>query len=558
MFMVEIAGVRVLYTGDFSRQEDRHLMGAELPSLKPDILIVESTYGVNNHEPRRTREERFTETVSEIVKRGGRCLIPVFAMGRTQELLLILEEYWAANPDIQHVKVYYSSNMAKACTVVFQTFKMMMNERIRENVNLFDFKFIQTIRNVDEVEETGPCVVMASPGMLQSGPSRILFDRWCQDSRNGVLIPGYSVEGTLAHTILTDPDTVTLLTGERVPLRCSVSYISFSAHSDYRQTREFIDQLSPLHVVLVHGARNEMLGLKNKLTDDFAERNMSVQAPANRQTVQFEFRSEKMAKMFGELAVRCGTGAGADGDLTAAKRGQDVDGILLHKNCTYHLMSREDLPKFSQLSSSSIQQTTEIPFLGQSDQLQLLLDAMRETFADVLEVKVQGEEEGGGGIVDQDAVYWIDNTVSFKQVGGNTLVVTWSSSPTADLLADAALALILEVQISPAMQLHSYPRTERDRLLALKRMLTLKYGPVLEDAHTGDLTLLVNGEAVRVDKSTLTVTDSSSESVKMDVESSIAYILATFDPIPTLFSEKERERERDQSAGKVKVEVESM
>ena len=64
MFMIEIAGVRILYTGDFSRQEDRHLMAAETPSMSPDIVIVESTYGVQIHEPRIEREARFTSTYS--------------------------------------------------------------------------------------------------------------------------------------------------------------------------------------------------------------------------------------------------------------------------------------------------------------------------------------------------------------------------------------------------------------------------------------------------------------------------------------------------------------
>ena len=94
-------GVRVLYTGDFSREEDRHLMAAELPAVRPDVLIVEATYGTHIHEKREDREGRFTGTIHDIVTRGGRCLIPVFALGRAQELLLILDEYWAAHPELQ-------------------------------------------------------------------------------------------------------------------------------------------------------------------------------------------------------------------------------------------------------------------------------------------------------------------------------------------------------------------------------------------------------------------------------------------------------------------------
>lgn len=68
-------------------------MAAEIPTVKPDVLIVEATYGTHVHEPREERESRFTGLIHNIVKREGRCLIPVFALGRAQELLLILGNY---------------------------------------------------------------------------------------------------------------------------------------------------------------------------------------------------------------------------------------------------------------------------------------------------------------------------------------------------------------------------------------------------------------------------------------------------------------------------------
>lgn len=84
MFWIEMGGRSILYTGDYSMEEDRHLMAAEIPEHKPDLLIVESTYGVQAHTSRPEREARFTGTVERIVTRGGRCLIPVFALGRAQ------------------------------------------------------------------------------------------------------------------------------------------------------------------------------------------------------------------------------------------------------------------------------------------------------------------------------------------------------------------------------------------------------------------------------------------------------------------------------------------
>ena len=88
MYWIDIGGRSVLYTGDYSMEDDRHLMAAELPEKKPDLLIVESTYGVQVHASRAEREARFTGTIERVVSRGGRCLIPVFALGRAQVRLL--------------------------------------------------------------------------------------------------------------------------------------------------------------------------------------------------------------------------------------------------------------------------------------------------------------------------------------------------------------------------------------------------------------------------------------------------------------------------------------
>ncbi|EMS66876.1 hypothetical protein TRIUR3_05565 [Triticum urartu] len=81
MFMVDIAGVRILYTGDYSCEEDRHLKAAEIPQFSPDICIIESTYSVQQHQPRHVREKRFTDAIHNTVSQGGRVLIPAYALG---------------------------------------------------------------------------------------------------------------------------------------------------------------------------------------------------------------------------------------------------------------------------------------------------------------------------------------------------------------------------------------------------------------------------------------------------------------------------------------------
>ena len=299
MFMVDIAGVRVLYTGDYSREEDRHLRAAEMPEFSPDICIIESTYGVQVHQPRAVRERRFTETVHQTVAQGGRVLIPAFALGRAQELLLILDEYWKSHPELHNIPIYYASPLAKKCMSVYQTYINAMNDRIRMQYgisNPFDFTHIHPLKNIDSFDDVGPSVVMASPGGLQSGLSRQLFDLWCQDKKNACIIPGYVVEGTLAKTILNEPKEVTLMSGLVVPLNMSVTYISFSAHADCNQTSAFLNELRPPNIILVHGEANEMGRLKAKLQTQFADQNVNVLSPRNCQTVEMFFKGEKLQK----------------------------------------------------------------------------------------------------------------------------------------------------------------------------------------------------------------------------------------------------------------------
>jgi len=268
MFEVEVAGLRLLYTGDYSRAADRHLPAADLPAVPPHVLIVEATYGVSRHVPRPERERRFLDTVTRTLRRGGRVLLPVVALGRAQELLLILEEHWAAHPELHGIPVYQASGLARRAMSVYQTYIESMNDAVQaafRSANPFVFRHVTHLRGAASLDGCGPCVVLATPSMLQSGLSRDLFEAWCEDARNGVIIADFAVSGTLAREILGAPDTVLTRAGGRVPLRASVDAISFSAHADFDQTAGFVDALAPRDVVLVHGEATEMMRLKRAL-----------------------------------------------------------------------------------------------------------------------------------------------------------------------------------------------------------------------------------------------------------------------------------------------------
>jgi cleavage and polyadenylation specificity factor subunit 3 len=286
MFLISIAGLNILFTGDYSREEDRHLIPAEVPKgIKIDVLITESTFGISSNPPRLEREAALMKSVTGILNRGGRVLMPVFALGRAQELLLILDEYWERHAELQKIPIYYIGNTARRCMVVYQTYIGAMNENIKRlfrqrmaeaeasgnksvSAGPWDFRFVRSLRSLERFDDVGSCIMLASPGMLQSGTSRELLERWAPSERNGVVLTGYSVEGTMAKQLLNEPEqipaTMAKVAGgpgsRRIPLgndeqkimiprRCTIDEISFAAHVDGVENRNFIEEVAAPVVV---------------------------------------------------------------------------------------------------------------------------------------------------------------------------------------------------------------------------------------------------------------------------------------------------------------------
>lgn len=519
MFMIEIAGVKLLYTGDFSRQEDRHLMAAEIPSVKPDILIIESTYGTHIHEKREEREARFCNTVHDIVNREGRCLIPVFALGRAQELLLILDEYWQNHPELHDIPIYYASSLAKKCMAVYQTYVHAMNDKIRKAINInnpFVFKHISNLKSMDHFDDIGPSVVMASPGMMQSGLSRELFESWCTDKRNGVIIAGYSVEGTLAKHIMSEPEEITTMSGQKLQLKMSVDYISFSAHTDYQQTSEFIRALKPPHVILVHGEQNEMARLKAALIreyEDNDEAHIEVHNPRNTEAVTLNFRGEKLAKVMGSLADK------------KSEQGQRVSGILVKRNFNYHIVTPSDLSNYTELSMSTVKQTQAIPFTGP---FTLLESQLRNIAGNIEEIETH----------DRPALKVFKNITLVQEPG--MVVLEWIANPLNDMYADAVTTVVLEVQSNPKAQ-KAMANAKQDRVdmetyqKRLEVMLQDMFGEESVHIKDGkDLSVTVDGKTAYINLETRTVDyeegSADDESLKEMVELAVQRLYDALNP----------------------------
>jgi len=530
MFMVTIAGVRLLYTGDYSRQEDRHLMAAEMPAVKVHVLVVESTYGVQTHEPRRSREKRFLDSVVSHLKAGGRVLLPVFAIGRAQELLLLLDEYWKKNPELQRFPIVCLSGMAKRCIASYQTYINQMNNRIRhlnDIENPFEFRHIRYMTSLQEFNDNCPSIVMASPGMLQNGPSRALFDKWCELPVNAVVITGYCVQNTLAKDLLdAQPDTHTLGDGREVQLKIRVHEVSFSAHCDFIQTSEFIDELNPGQIVLVHGEANMMASLKKQLVGKYVHTGVGVHTPQNTETVSLTFHESKVAKVVGSIAS------------DRPKEGGELSGVVLHKNFQLTICSVDEMGQHAGLEVSHLLQRMHVPWqqpwnvlVYHLSKLFGVISTVKETVDDTLEPSVKGKGRKVAAREGEEPILVLD-AVKVRKADVGVVEIEWASNPVSDIVADSVLSVILQTLSSPgtskAMAKAEGGAAELGGIIRV--MLEDRYGAANVSAREdGALALSVDGHAVEMSAGGETVTCGNPETQKK-VEAVVKRILARLNP----------------------------
>ncbi|KAI8625443.1 cleavage and polyadenylation specifity factor [Xylariaceae sp. FL1651] len=495
MFLIEIAGLNIFFTGDYSREQDRHLVSAEVPrGVKVDVLITESTYGVSTHIPRLEREQALMKSVTNILNRGGRVLMPVFALGRAQELLLILDEYWEKHPEFQKIPIYYASNLARKCMVVYQTYVGAMNDNIkrlfRERMaeaeaagegagkgGPWDFKFIRSLKNLDRFDDIGGCVMLASPGMLQNGVSRELLERWAPSDKNGVIITGYSVEGTMAKHIVQEPDQIQAVMSRNtnavrrapgadsekvmIPRRCSVAEYSFAAHVDGQENKEFIEEIRAPVVILVHGEQHNMMRLKSKLLSLNASKTekVKVYSPRNCEELRIPFKTDKVAKVVGKLASIPPPSQLSSLDSSEAEL---VAGVIVQNDFKMSLMDPEDLREYAGLTASTIacRQRLTLSAAG----IDLIKWALESTFGTIEELpetkakRISDDTANGDDEmteVDDEvahvvAAYLVMGCVTVRYRSNGEVELEWEGNMLNDGFADAVMAVLLSTESSPA------------------------------------------------------------------------------------------------------------
>jgi putative mRNA 3-end processing factor len=243
MFLLE-GEKKVMFTGDINTIDTKLLKGTE--PVKCDTLIIEGTYAGRDHPNRLNMEYEFLKKVDEVVERGGIAVIPAFAIGRTQEAMLLLEnskhEIWVDGmgngiTDIYTYRPEFISDAKKL-------------KKMKKKVNVvYSYKGREMA--------VGGDVIITTSGMLDGGPIISYLEKLKDEPKNAILMTGYQVEGSNGRQLL-DNGTINIR-GVSQKISCEVDFFDFSAHSGHKELLQFIRGCDPEEVVLCHSEDREAI-----------------------------------------------------------------------------------------------------------------------------------------------------------------------------------------------------------------------------------------------------------------------------------------------------------
>ncbi|MFU1779977.1 MBL fold metallo-hydrolase [Haloarcula japonica] len=246
--LVDDGDTRLLYTGDF-HTDDQRLVSGTTARPDADAIICESTYSDVDHEPRDTVEERFVESVETTLWEGGTVVVPAFAIGRTQEMLLVCEAH-----DIP----CYVDGMGKQVTEMLGQYPEFVRDadalqRAKSHARFVTGKDGQRKRITDQ-----KAAIVTTSGMLSGGPAMTYIPEIRGNPMNKITMTGYQVEGTPGRDLLETGSAE--IDGRIMPVSARVEQYDFSAHADRDGLLAYLDSYRGSPVLVNHGDRCEAFG----------------------------------------------------------------------------------------------------------------------------------------------------------------------------------------------------------------------------------------------------------------------------------------------------------
>ncbi len=273
------AAKRLIFSADVGRRGLPIIRDPEPPAGGADAVILESTYGDRDHPPVEDMRERLAAVVRETAAKGGRVLIPAFAVGRTQEIVYDLHVL-ARERRIPSIPIYIDSPLAIDATSVFAMHPDEFDrgeDLVRTVRELFQFDLLHYTRDVSESKALNgvstPMVIIAASGMAESGRITHHLAHGAPDPRNTILVVGFMAEHTLGRRIV-ERRSLLKIFGDEIPLRARVEILNgYSAHADRNELTTWLASVRkgskrPPRVWLVHGEPPAQDALAERLRGD--------------------------------------------------------------------------------------------------------------------------------------------------------------------------------------------------------------------------------------------------------------------------------------------------
>lgn len=268
--------VKLGFTGDVGRP-DRPILRDPRTMDDCDYLITESTYGGETHEPSERAKERLADVVRRTAARGGKVIIPAFAVGRTQEIVHRLDQL-ENEGRLPEIPIFVDSPLAVNVTDIFKAhpecYDETMLEYMKTDVEPFGFRRLMYIRDVQDSKKLNgsrlPMVIISASGMCEAGRILHHLRNNVEDSRNTVMMVGYCAEHTLGRRIIERRPEIRIF-GEPFDLEAEVEVMNaYSAHADEPELLEFIGRLDRQRlrtIFLVHGDPDRQQALASALRE---------------------------------------------------------------------------------------------------------------------------------------------------------------------------------------------------------------------------------------------------------------------------------------------------
>ncbi len=259
----------VLYTGDFNTRSSKILDPAEF--IKAKTLIVESTYSGRDDllPPMKKEVNRLAEIINKTIKRGGVVLIPSFAIGRAQEILITLDSLMKSGI-ITKVPIFIDGMIKKAMKVyrmnVIYARKDIQNQILMSLEDPFRSSNFKVSKSKERKDVKAPCIIVTTSGMLTGGPVYKYLKMFGKDEKSTIVFVGYQAEGTPGREILEGKRKI-VREDEEIEIGMEINRIRVSGHCDRNDLLRFIKTTKPKKVILVHGEKKKQEQLAEDLED---------------------------------------------------------------------------------------------------------------------------------------------------------------------------------------------------------------------------------------------------------------------------------------------------